>query len=225
MSEILSQSSEDYIKAIYELEERTQPATTTKLAERLEVTPASVTGMLKRLARSEPPLIEYRKYRGAMLTPRGEKAALHVIRRHRLLESYLVSALGYSWDEVHQEACRLEHAISDTFVARIDEALDHPEWDPHGDPIPSADFSLPAHRAAPLVSLTPRQRAVVRRIAAEDPALLRHIEDLRLLPGSRLEIVDYTEVDQNLEIEVDGQSQTVIIGPAVSTQILVERTE
>jgi DtxR family Mn-dependent transcriptional regulator len=225
MAVILTQTTEDYLKAIYELEERGQPATTTKLAERLDITPASVTGMLKRLARTEPQLIEYRKYRGAMLTPEGVKAALQVIRRHRLLESYLVSALGYSWDEVHQEACRLEHAISDTFAERIDEALGHPERDPHGDPIPDADCSLPAQQTAPLVSLTPRQRAVVRRIAAEDPALLRHIEDLRLLPGSRLEIVDYTELDQNLEIEVDGQSQTVIIGPAVSTQILVERTE
>lgn len=224
MAENLSQTTEDYLKAIYELGERGQPATTTNLAERLEITPASVTGMLKRLASSEPLLIQYRKYRGAMLTPDGERAALQVVRRHRLLESYLVTTLGYAWDEVHEEACRLEHAISETFAARIDEALGHPERDPHGDPIPAADFSMPAQRTTPLTLLGPRQRAIVRRIAAEDPALLRHIEDLGLLPGSRLQIVDYSELDQNLKIEVDGRDQT-IIGPAVSGQILVERTE
>jgi DtxR family Mn-dependent transcriptional regulator len=225
MSETLSQTTEDYLKAIYELGERDQPATTTNLAERLAVTPASVTGMLKRLSSTEPRLIQYRKYRGAMLTTHGERAALQVVRRHRLLESYLVASLGYSWDEVHEEACRLEHAISDTFATRIDEALGHPKLDPHGDPIPGADFTMPRQRLAPLISLGPRQRAIVRRIAAEDPAFLHHIEDLQLLPGSRLEIVDYSELDQNLKLEVDGRDETVIIGPAVSAQIFVERTE
>jgi DtxR family Mn-dependent transcriptional regulator len=225
MSESLTQTVEDYLKVIYELGEVGQPATTTSLAERLGISPASVTGMLQRLSAMEPCLVHYRKYRGAMLTPAGERAALEVIRHHRLLETFLVAALGYSWDEVHEEACRLEHVISEMFEARIDQALGYPEHDPHGDPIPAADFSMPAQHTSPLSTLSPPQRAVVRRIAAEDPAFLRHIEGLQLLPGSRLEILEYSELDQNLKIGIDGQSEAVVIGPAVSAQIYVETTE
>ena len=150
MTEPLTAPIQDYLKAIYELSARHGSASTTALAERMGVAPASVTGMIQRLAAAEPPLVVYRKYQGVTLTPEGERAALKVIRSHRLLETYLVQVLGYGWDAVHEEACRLEHVISDDFEARIAAALGEPaarparRADPHrpadharrGDPAP-----------------------------------------------------------------------------------------
>ena len=138
-----SQSVEDYLKAVYELTREAERASTNGLAEYLDVAAASVTGMLQKLAESEPPLLEYRKHRGVQLTKEGEKVALETIRHHRLLELFLHEILGYDWDEVHEEADRLEHFISERFEERIAAALGNPQHDPHGDPIPGADLSLP----------------------------------------------------------------------------------
>lgn len=132
-------SGQDYLKVIFELTAGGQSASTTALAARLGIAPASVTGMLKRMAGERPALIRYHKHQGARLTAHGERAALRVIRRHRLLETYLVQALGYSPDQVHEEACRLEHVISPQFEARIASLLGHPTHDPHGEPIPDGD--------------------------------------------------------------------------------------
>ena len=143
MTTSLSISIQDYLKVIYDLTRAGQPAATTALAARLKVAPASVTGMLQRLAGEQPALITYRKHHGVMLTEAGERAALEIIRHHRLLETYLVEILGYTPDEVHEEACRLEHVISEQFERRIAAALGHPTRDPHGEPIPAADLTLP----------------------------------------------------------------------------------
>jgi len=140
MTEPLTAPIQDYLKAIYELSARQSSASTSALAERMGVTPASVTGMIQRLAAAQPPLVAYRKYQGVTLTPAGEREALKVIRSHRLLEAYLVQELGYSWDTVHEEACRLEHVISDDFERRIAEALGEPQRDPH-DPHRRADHA------------------------------------------------------------------------------------
>jgi DtxR family transcriptional regulator, Mn-dependent transcriptional regulator len=129
-------SIQDYLKTIYDLTQGDAPASTTALAARLGIAPASVTGMMKKLAAANPPLVHYRKHQGVTLTETGEQAALRVIRRHRLLETYLVTTLGYSWDTVHEEACRLEHVISEEFESKIAALLGNPKRDPHGDPIP-----------------------------------------------------------------------------------------
>ncbi len=148
MAEIISSSIQDYLKNIYALSSSGE-ASTSALATRLGVAPASVTGMLQKLASLQPPLVVYEKWRGAHLTPEGERAALEVLRHHRLLETFLVESLGYSRQTVHEEACKLEHVISEEFEARIDAALGHPVRDPHGAPIPSAELIMPESKNVP----------------------------------------------------------------------------
>src|SRR3954453_4719203 len=140
LSDSLTRSVEDYLKAIYQLSPEGRPAATSEIAHLLALSPPSVTGMVKRL--SEHGLLEHVPYRGVQLTDEGRRAALRMVRRHRLIEAYLVEFLGYSWDAVHAEAERLEHAVSDTLVERMAAALGHPAVDPHGDPIPAADGSI-----------------------------------------------------------------------------------
>jgi DtxR family Mn-dependent transcriptional regulator len=221
MSEILTPSIQDYLKAIYALTDEGGEASTNALAARLGVAPASVTGMLQKLAGLAPPLVTYQKHQGARLTPDGERAALEVLRHHRLLEAYLVESLGYSWDAVHEEACRLEHVISEDFEARIAESLGHPERDPHGAPIPSAALVMPSDASAPLANLRPGDRAVVRRVACEEPDLLRQLANLGLVPGAEFTILACSPADGNLTVEVSGQDAAVI-DPAVSSQVYVE---
>lgn len=220
-AEPITQNIQDYLKQIYALTESGKAASTTDLATRLGIAPASVTGMIQRLAATQPPLVTYRKHQGATLTQEGEKAALEVIRHHRLLETYLVTMLGYSWDNVHDEACKLEHFISEEFETRIAAALGNPERDPHGEPIPSPELVMPPDKSLPLSALRGGQKAVIVRVRANDPALLRHLEDLGLIPGAKVEASGYSPFDQNLEIQVEYQKPK-IIGIAISSQIFVE---
>jgi DtxR family Mn-dependent transcriptional regulator len=179
---MLSESIQDYLKTIYELRHENERATTNALAARLNVAAASVTGMLKKLA--EMKLVIYEPYQGASLTPAGEKIALEVIRHHRLLELYLTEAMGFSWDRVHAEADRLEHAISDEFADRISTMLGDPKVDPHGDPIPTKDGAI-ATSSRETLSGTPNGRTVrIERIRDEDPSLLRQVAELGLMPGT-----------------------------------------
>jgi DtxR family Mn-dependent transcriptional regulator len=217
----LTQSIQDYLKHIFELTENGQPASTNDLASRLGVKPASVTGMVQKLASTEPPLVDYHKHQGVTLTPDGQRAALEILRHHRLLETWLVQSLGYTWDEVHEEACRLEHVISEDFEARMAAALGHPERDPHGDPIPTADLVMPCDEASPLSSLRPTQQAVILRVNDEDPTFLRHLDELGLVPGAQLEISSYSPIDNNLTISVVGCPASVV-GQAITSKIYVE---
>lgn len=217
----LTQSIQDYLKHIFELSEDGTPASTNELAARLGVRPASVTGMIQKLACTEPPLVDYQKHQGVTLTSAGERAALEILRHHRLLETWLVEALGYSWDEVHAEACRLEHVISEDFEARMAAALGDPSRDPHGDPIPDANLVMPSDEALPLSNLRPTQHAIILRINDEDPAFLRHLDDLGLIPGARLEITAYSPFDKNLTITVHGHPPTVL-GLPITSKIYVE---
>lgn len=215
-----TESIQNYLKTIHSLTLDGEAASTTDLAARLNVAPASVTGMIQKLAAATPPLVVYRKHQGVTLTPEGEKAALEVIRHHRLLETYLVTMLGYSWDNVHEEACRLEHVISEEFEARIAAVLGHPERDPHGEPIPSPELVMPSDKSLPLSALRESQRAQIARVQAHDPALLRHLESLGLVPGAKVEVLAYSPFDQNLEVKVEGQKAKVI-GLTISSQIFV----
>ena len=183
----LSQTAEDYLKEIYRLQAQDGRATTSALAERVGVAPPSATAMLKKLAALG--LVEHERYRGVRLTPAGEKAAIEVIRHHRLLEQYLAETLGLPLDQVHAEADRLEHALSEELEARIDASLGFPTHDPHGDPIPDANLELPRPERRVLADLREGEHATVRRVPDQDRELLRYLADLALVPGESVEIV------------------------------------
>ena len=219
----ISQSIEDYLKAIYELSQGEDGrASTNDLAEHLAVAPASVTGMLQKLAGTTPPLVEYQKHRGVTLTTQGQKIALETIRHHRLIEQFLHQMLGYEWDEVHEEADRLEHVISEQFEERIAEKLGDPKHDPHGDPIPRMDLSLPNSKELQLSGLRTGQRARVVRVRDEDSELLRHLEQMGIVPKAELEIIHFSEFDGNLRLKIKGNKDEVL-GPRITNQVYVEK--
>lgn len=218
-----SASIQDYLKHIYHLAAHGEAVTTTALAQRLGVKPASVTGMLRRLAQTQPPLIVYHKHRGVTLTPEGQRAALEVIRHHRLIETWLVQSLGYSWDEVHEEACRLEHVISEQLEMRLASLLGHPAYDPHGEPIPDQDLNLPPDTTLPLASLRPPQRGKVCRVQSDQVELLRYLEGKGLYPGVIFRVVDYSPFDGNLSLVLEAsEGAPFVIGLAVSMKVFVE---
>jgi DtxR family Mn-dependent transcriptional regulator len=221
MSEILSQSIQDYLKHIYALSADGTPANTTDLAASLGVAPASVTGMIQRLSKAKPALVDYHKHQGVTLTDVGKRAALEVIRHHRLLETWLVQTLGYSWDEVHEEAERLEHVLSEEMEARIAAALDHPTRDPHGDLIPSVDLILPSDDTRPLSLLRIDEAATIKRVADDNPALLRHLREIGIVPETKITVKDYSTFDGNLTVRVEGQGSSVTLGTAITNKIFV----
>ena len=223
MSEIITQSIQDYLKHIYELNEHGSSASTNDIATRLNIAPASVTGMLQKLACAKPPLVVYKKHQGVTLTKNGAKAALEVIRHHRLLETFLVNTLGYSWDEVHCEADKLEHVISEDFEARMAKALGYPTRDPHGELIPTIDLTMPTDESCPLASLRIDETATVRRVSDDDPALLRHLREIGVVPEVKITVKNYSEFDGNLTIKVEGQRPNVVLGTAITTQVFVDK--
>lgn len=210
---------EDYLKTIYRLSESGQPATTQAIAERLNVAAPSVTGMIKRLA--DLRLVDHERYRGVVLTSAGQKAALEIVRHHRLLELYLAEALGYSWDEVHDEAERLEHTISEEFEARIDRALGYPTVDPHGDPIPSAAgavHELPEDR---LIDLPSGECATVARVSDRDAEMLRYLAGLGLFPDTTVCVVELLPFEGPLRVRVGDAEH--MIGRELARAIRVRR--
>jgi len=191
---MLSAKMEDYLKALYEIREREgEPISTSSVAELLEVTPPTVTSMMEKL--EDRGLIEREKYSGARLTPEGETVALEVLRHHRLLETYLAEQLGYDWTEVHEEADRLEHHISEEFERRVAELLDDPQFDPHGDPIPNDaldPLSDPEH--ATLHESGEGQRVVIRRVGDRDPEELSYLEEAGIVPGTELTVEEVAPI-------------------------------
>lgn len=222
MEQTLTISIQDYLKNIYELTENGESASTNALAKKLNISAPSVTGMVQKLASAKPALVEYQKHQGVTLTKDGKKAALEVIRHHRLLEAWLVQTLGYSWDEVHAEAERLEHVISEDFERRIAAAMGHPIRDPHGEPIPTADLKMPLDDSTPLSALRPNQTATIQRVKAANPDLLRHLEELGLVPGARIEVKDYSPYDHNLTIKVGRK--TTVLGLNITGKIFIEES-
>jgi len=198
---------QDYAKEIYKLEVESGRATTSVLAERLGLAPASVTGMLKRLAELE--LVAYEPYHGVTLTDTGTRLALEVIRHHRLLERYLVDTLGLSLDLVHAEADRLEHALSEDLEAVIDQSLGFPTHDPHGDPIPDAALRVDLSPLKQLTQLEPGEAATVRRVPDADADVLRYLAELRLVPGERVRLHTAAPFEGPLTVEVDGTSHAI----------------
>ncbi|NPV75292.1 MAG: metal-dependent transcriptional regulator [Anaerolineae bacterium] len=220
--DLLTESIQDYLKVIYDLTQEGGGASTTRIADRLSVAPASVTNMLQKLAEREPPLVEYRKHYGVELTGEGRLAALRTIRRHRLIEQFLMQLLRYSWDEVHVEAERLEHAISPLFEERLAMLLGEPRFDPHGDPIPDADLALPESCASPLKEIAIGQLVRVCRVRSDDPALLRYLDELGLRPGLLVRVTAYQPVDQTRRVWLVDQEKEVVLGPELGKAVMVE---
>ena len=219
MEQTLTISIQDYLKHIYELTENGEAASTNALAKKLNISAPSVTGMVQKLASSKPALVEYHKHQGVTLTSEGRKAALEVIRHHRLLEAWLVQTLGYSWDEVHEEAERLEHAISEDFERRIAAAMGHPLRYPHGELIPTADLKMPLEDSTPLSALRQNQKGTVQSVKSADDDLLRHLESLGVIPGAQIEVKDYSHYDHNLTVRVGRK--TIVLGLNITSKIFV----
>jgi DtxR family Mn-dependent transcriptional regulator len=183
---VLSRSVEDYLKAIYGISEREGTASTSAIADALDVQPASVTGMVKRMAETD--LLEHVPYHGVRLTDVGTREALKVLRRHRIIETYLCEQLGYSWEHVHDEAERLEHAASDGLVERMAAALEHPSHDPHGAPIPTSGGEIEVTDFSTLAEAAPGSALRIRAVSDEDSARLRSMDAQGLKPGARLSV-------------------------------------
>lgn len=192
----------DYLKAIWLLAEDST-VSTKELAQHLEVTAPSVTGMLTKLAKLE--LVHYEPYYGAKLTQTGRLAALRLLRRHRLLETFLIDYLNYSWDEVHEEAEQMEHSMSDRFTERLAEKLGQPAYDPHGDPIPTAEGTLPQVRGKPLTELKVGEQLEVTRIRSQDSTILSYLFDLNIRPGVVLHLLGREPFGKLLHLQISGE--------------------
>jgi len=212
-----SSSVGDYLKAIWELSEE-GAASTKDVADRLSISSASVTNMFVRLR--EMGLAEYERYRGATLTEAGRLEALRLLRRHRLIETFLLECLGYSWEEVHEEAESLEHAVSDGFTDRLAEFLGHPEHDPHGDPIPAKDGTLEPDDSFPLATAATGQRVRIYRVGDEEPAKLAYLEEHGLMPGSLLEVREVRAPDGVVIVE-DEDGETLTLGVPLASSVNV----
>ena len=218
----LSGPVEDYLKAIYDLERDQHPAATNDIAERLAISPASVSGMMRRLA--EQGLISHEPYRGARLTADGRRAALRTLRRHRILECYLTEVLGYPWDRVHDEAEQLEHAASEELIERMADALGDPVQDPHGAPIPSREGVVEETTRRTLADVAAGERVRVRMVMDDDGERLRYLAELGIRPGSIIRLLDRAPFDGPITLWVgDGTGGvTRAVGPALATQVFVE---
>jgi DtxR family Mn-dependent transcriptional regulator len=218
---VISASMQDYLKAVYELAERNERVTTTLLADRLGVTPTSVTAMVKRLA--ELNLIEHEPYQGVHLADAGRGIALEVIRHHRLIELYLAEALGVPWDQVHEEAEKLEHVISEDLERRMAEALGNPVFDPHGSPIPTHDGrlhdeDLPSNS---LAECSPGSAVVVAEVDDRDPEFLRYLARNGVLPGVRLDVLGTEPFGGPFTLRIGGE--VCQLGPEAAQRIRVRR--
>ncbi len=218
----ISPASQDYLKAIYDLSEQHGRASTSQIADRLEIKPASVTGMLQKMASDDPPLVTYEKHQGVTLTPAGRTAALEIMRHHRLLELFLHEILGYSWDEVHEEAERLEHVISEDMERRMAAVLGNPSRDPHGQPIPTPELTIAATTDISMSDLRLGQRAVVRRVQDTDSDLLRYLASLGLGPDVKIDVLKFVPFDRTMHVRIGDSLETAVLGPRITREIFVE---
>lgn len=203
----LTPSTEDYLKTIYRLGLNGAPAQTSAIAEALGIAPPSVTGMVKRL--SEFGLVEHVPYRGVTLTRVGHRAAVRVVRRHRVLETYLATKLGYDWDSVHEEAERLEHAASDELIERMVMALGNPQYHPHGAPIPSQDGVMETPDCVPLTDIPVGELVELRMVSDKNPERLRYLSSLDLKPGTSFTVLSRQPFRGSINILVAGQERVI----------------
>lgn len=214
---LASQSIEDYIKAIFQIG-KGEPVQTSSLAERLDVRPASVSNMMRRLASLG--FVEYAPYRGARLTAEGQQLARRMVRRHRLIERFLTEVLDFPWDEVHAEAERLEHAVSPRFVEAIDRLLERPLTDPHGAPIPQPDGSMQEAAYPSLAEIPGPTTVTVRRVRDSDAELLRHFAEIGVRPGAIVEVLPRSPADESIRLRIGDRAHQ--LGAAAAAGVYVE---
>jgi len=214
---MITQSIQDYLKIIYKLGADDKSVSTTAISERMKVAQASVTGMVKKLA--ELKLITYTPYYGVRLSESGRKVAVEIIRHHRLLELYLAEALGFSWDQVHDEAEKLEHHISEEFEEKMAEFLGHPEFDPHGAPIPAKDGTFPTRTLIPLSAATAGDRVKVEQVSDKDAEVLRYLGSIGITPTVELNIVEKIPFGGPLLVEVN--SKQYHLGEQLTNAIMI----
>ena len=214
-----SQSVEDFLKAVYNLQGERDRVSTNALADALRISAPAVTDMAQRLV--EEGTVDYLKYRGVRLTDEGERLALRLLRRHRLIETYLVRDLGYQLHEIHDEAEALEHSVSDRFIDAIARKLGEPRYDPHGDPIPNLDGIMQERKLQPLSALRLRTPARIRRFIMDDPAMLQNTQERGLTMGVTLEALERDPFDGPLTISIES-TETQTIGFKMASAILVE---
>lgn len=219
----LSRSVEDYLKVIYHLSNEGGFATTSDIAAMLTVAPPSVSGMIKRL--SETGLIEHVPYRGVQLTPQGRRAALRMIRRHRVLEVYLTEQLGYDWDDVHQEAERLEHAVSDELIERMARALGDPHYDPHGAPIPTAEGEIEETELLSLADVAVGAVVEVRQVDDTDSARLRYLAEQGLTPGTRVAVTERQPFNGPTIVRLGGGGEVRVVGQELARGLFCRPVE
>jgi DtxR family Mn-dependent transcriptional regulator len=218
---MLTPATEDYLKTVYKLEDANEVVATNAIAERMDVSAASVTNMMKKL--SEMGLVEYARYQGITLTDAGRKIALEIVRHHRLLEVYLAEAMGFGWDQVDAEAERLEHVISEEFEDKMDEMLGYPTTDPHGSPIPKKDGTIARAEHEPLVNIGPGQSAIIRRVPDSDPALLRYLGELGLKPDATVVVLKKEPFDGPLMLRIGDREHH--LGHQTAHGVLVDCLE
>jgi DtxR family Mn-dependent transcriptional regulator len=212
---------EDYLKVIWMLQQSEAPVSTSRIAERLGVSAASVTAMVKRLA--EQSLLRHEPYYGVRLTPAGELAGLCVVRRHRILELFLAEVLGYEWDRVHEEAERLEHAVSDHLIERLARLLDNPERDPHGSAIPTAQGEMDAAIYPTLADTAPGESGHVVEVRVQEAEQLRYLGSLDLYPGARVEVVERAPCEGPISLTVNGTPR--VVSWALAEQVRIAPAE
>lgn len=216
----LSASTQNYLKAVWSLTEWSDaPATPTLIAEKTGLKLSSVSDAVRKL--TSQGLLHHAPYGAVELTDEGRAYAIAMVRRHRLIESFLVTALGYGWEQVHDEAEHLEHAVSDFMIDRIDEFLGFPARDPHGDPIPHADGSVSRPEAEPLTEVGAGGAVVVERISDDDPALLQFFHDQGIVIGARLAVSEGAPFSESLEVRVDPAGEAIALGRAASDALYV----
>ncbi len=218
---VISQAMEDYLKAIYKLQEQNGQVTTSILADYMNLAPASVTNMCKKLA--ELNLLVYERYQGVSFTPTGQKLALEIVRHHRLIELYLAEALGVPWDQVHAEAEKLEHVISEDLEERMAAALGDPKFDPHGAPIPTRTGQMHRQECGSLVDMEAGDKLVVVEVDDEDPELLRYLGKLGIYPGTELVILALAPFNGPLTLSIGNQEYS--LGYQAAKSIMVDAQE
>lgn len=218
---MLTKSEEKYLKAIYKISQKKGiPVSTNDLAAEISTSAASVTDMIKKL--NEKKYVDYQRYQGTLLTVEGGRLATKLVRKHRLWECFLVEKLGYGWEEVHELAEQLEHIQSDDLVDRLEEFLDYPRFDPHGDPIPDRTGRFTLRTQQPLSSMSIDDRAEVVGVAIHDSQFLRFLGDMNIEIGIQLKILEKFEYDGSMRIRIDG-SQPTLISPVIAKNIHVKK--
>lgn len=216
---MLSYAEENYLKAVYHLsEENGNDVSTNSLAERLQTKPASVTDMIKKLAAKG--VISYRKYQGVSITEEGRKAALQVVRKHRLWEVFLVEKLNFNWDEVHEIAEQLEHIKSPLLIERLDFFLGNPKYDPHGDPIPDINGEIKIRPKIPLSEIEIGQTATIVSVKDADPQLLQYLDKMEIKIGLEIKLLDKVAFDGSMQILLNKKKE-IFVSKIVGDNVLV----